>query len=74
MPIIINAPMKGMVRFVDVKEGDQLSTRDDLLILETMHMQTPVFPPQACTVLKIMVSEGDFVAEGQALAYLEATP
>jgi biotin carboxyl carrier protein len=36
-----------------------------------MKMEIPVAAPRACTLIQLLVSEGDAVKEGQAVALVE---
>jgi biotin carboxyl carrier protein len=48
-----------------VREGDQVVEDQTLVVLESMKMEIPVSAPFAGTVLRVLVSEGEGVAEGQ---------
>ena len=52
--------------------GERLNAEDPILILESMKMEIPVAAPSAGTVRELLVKEGEAVAEGQAVAILEA--
>ena len=43
----------------------------DLLILESMKMEIPASAPQGGVVRKILVEQGEAIAEGQGLLILE---
>jgi acetyl-CoA carboxylase biotin carboxyl carrier protein len=42
------------------------------VILESMKMEIPVAAPIACTVIDIVVAEGDSVTEGDVIAHIES--
>lgn len=52
--------------------GDKLAEDDPILILESMKMEIPVSAPLDCTIVEILVAEGDTVSEGQAVAVIES--
>jgi acetyl-CoA carboxylase biotin carboxyl carrier protein len=64
----VRAELAGNVWKIVVKEGQQVSVDETLVILESMKMEIPVAAPQAGTVKKILVSEGQPVQEGDPLA------
>ena len=63
----LTAPMAGTVTKLLVKEGDQVSAGQALLILEVMKMENTISAPQAAVVKKIETGEGTRVAAGQTL-------
>lgn len=50
--------------------GSAVGEDDPILILESMKMEIPVMAPHAGTVVEVLVSEGQQVEEGQAVATL----
>jgi acetyl/propionyl-CoA carboxylase alpha subunit len=67
----LTAPMPGTVIRVAVAEGDRVKTRQPLLVLEAMKMETPIVSPYEAVVRAIHVAEGDRVAGGTVLVELE---
>ncbi len=67
----ITAPMPGTVIKVLVEPGAHVSTREPLLVLEAMKMETPLVAPYDATVKAVHVREGDRVAGGALLVELE---
>jgi biotin carboxyl carrier protein len=61
----------GKVWKIEKNVGDQVSEGDSVLILEAMKMEIPVVAPKDGTVSMISVQEGDAVASGQTVAYVE---
>ena len=59
--------MAGMAMKIKVKVGDVVKKDQEVLVLEAMKMETPIFAPCAGTVKAVLVKEGDAVAEGQGL-------
>ena len=56
---------------VPVSAGDRVDVGDTLMVIEAMKMETAVAAPKAGTVTKVAVSEGDVVAVGDPLVYLD---
>jgi biotin carboxyl carrier protein len=71
MSIEILAPMPGTIVEILVKAGDQVSTDDELIILESMKMENPICATADGTVKEIKVEEEDKVEVNQVLAIIE---
>jgi biotin carboxyl carrier protein len=54
-----------------VAEGEAVTTRQPLLVLEAMKMETPVVSPHDATVRRLHVAEGDQITAGAVLVELE---
>ena len=67
----MKAELAGNLWKVVVKEGQQVSADEILMILESMKMEIPILSPVAGTVKEILVNEGDVVQEGQTVAIVE---
>jgi pyruvate carboxylase len=63
--------MPGTVIQVLAKEGERVSHRQPLIVLEAMKMETPVVSPYDAVVKAVHVSEGDRIAGGALLVELE---
>lgn len=61
----------GKVWKIEKNTGDQVSKGDTLLILEAMKMEIPVVAPVDGTISAITVQEGDAVASGETVAFIE---
>jgi acetyl-CoA carboxylase biotin carboxyl carrier protein len=61
----------GKVWKIEASIGQSLAAEETILILESMKMEIPVAAPRACNLLELLVSEGDAVREGQAVALVE---
>jgi biotin carboxyl carrier protein len=68
---VVSAPMPGTVLRVLAREGDRVESRQPLLLLEAMKMETPLVSPYDAVVRRILVSEGERVAGGAVLVELE---
>jgi acetyl-CoA carboxylase biotin carboxyl carrier protein len=72
-PLIeVKAELMGSVWKIVAAVGDAVELDDQIMILESMKMEIPVLAPSAGTLTAILVSEGDTVEEGQALADVES--
>jgi 3-methylcrotonyl-CoA carboxylase alpha subunit len=67
----VTAPMPGTVIKVLVAEGDEVRTREPLVLLEAMKMETPLTAPYDAKVVRVHVKEGDSVLGGATLIELE---
>lgn len=70
----VTAPMPGKVVKVLVAVGDQVSLRQQLVLVEAMKMENPVAAPAAGVVKGIHVAVGDQVDTEKVLVELEITP
>ena len=66
----VTSPMPGLVFKIGVAIGQQVAKDQELLVLEAMKMESPVYAPCAGTIASILVKEGDAVSEGQVLIQL----
>jgi len=67
----LTAPMPGTVIEVLAKQGDSVTHRQTLLVLEAMKMETPVTSPRDGVVKAVHVKAGDRVAGGALLIELD---
>ena len=69
----VTAPLPGVIKSVSVRPGQQVSSGDELLVIEAMKMDNIIRASRDATVETIYVSEGRQVAYGERLlAYLKA--
>jgi biotin carboxyl carrier protein len=64
--------MPGTVIRVEVKPGDEIQTREPLVVLEAMKMEIPIHSPFDGKVTAVHVAAGDRVAGGTLLVELES--
>lgn len=69
---IVNTEITGKVWKVTAAKGQRLSEDEPIVILESMKMEIPVPAPLDCTVVDILVGEGDSVTEGDVIAHIES--
>ncbi len=66
----VAAPMPGVVFKIRVAVGQVVAQDEELVVLEAMKMESPIYAPCAGTVSAILVKETDSVNEGQVLVQL----
>ncbi len=69
MPELI-APIAGKVWKILVAVGDSVELDDELVILEALKMETPIYCDDSGSITEILVKEGDSVNEGDVLALI----
>ena len=67
----IRSPLAGKVWTISVKEGDSVEEDDEVMVLEAMKMETPIYSSADGTVKQIKVKEGDAVEEDDVLVVIE---
>jgi len=67
----IEAPLAGKIIEMNLTVGQSVEEDEEILIIEAMKMETPVFAPCSGTVKEIRVKEGDDVEEDQILAVID---
>ena len=70
MPELIS-PIAGNVWKILVTVGDKVELDDELVILEALKMETPIYCDDAGTVTEIKVKEGDAVNEDDVLIVID---
>ena len=63
----LRAPMPGLVRQVNVQEGDEVDSGDFLFILEAMKMENVLKSPVNGIVSELFVKPGESVEKNQIL-------
>ena len=63
--------MAGNVWKVMVRQGDEVSEGQDVVILESMKMEIPITAEATGKVKELKVNEGDFVNEGDTILEFE---
>jgi len=71
MSVEVKAPMPGKILEVLVNVGGQVNEDDELLILEAMKMENPIYAPAGGTVKEIKVKAGDSVDTDQLMMVIE---
>lgn len=68
---IVASPMAGLVFKCLVKPGDVVYLNQELIVLDAMKMETPIYAPVAGTVRTVLVKVGDAVDEGHRLLQID---
>ena len=66
----VKSEIAGSVWKIEVAVGDSVGEEDPLIILESMKMEIPLLAPRAGIVRRILVAEGEPIAEGDAAVIL----
>lgn len=67
----VTSIIAGSVWKIQVAVGDQISSGQEVIILESMKMEIPIESEVSGTVVNITIAEGDFVNEGDVLLEVE---
>jgi acetyl-CoA carboxylase biotin carboxyl carrier protein len=67
----VRAPLAGNVWKVLVEVGTKVEEDDELVIIEALKMENPIYAPRAGTVKDVRVKPGDKVAEDDVLVVIE---
>ena len=70
MSVEVKAPMPGKILEVLVNVGDQVKEDDELVMLEAMKMENPIYAPVDGAVKEIKVKVGDTVETDQLLVVI----
>ncbi|MGK2906002.1 MAG: acetyl-CoA carboxylase biotin carboxyl carrier protein subunit [Desulfuromonadales bacterium] len=70
MPELL-APIAGNVWKVLIAVGDKVELDDELIIIEALKMETPIYCEDNGTVTEIRVKEGAAVSEGDVLVVID---
>ena len=69
MPELL-APIAGNVWKILIAVGDKVELDDEVIILEALKMETPIYCDDRGTITDIRVKEGDAVNEGDVLVVI----
>lgn len=67
----LTAPMPGLVRSVNVEEGESISKGQTLLVLEAMKMEIRIHAPREGVIQKLWVKQGQTVEREQILIEID---
>jgi len=67
----IKAPMTGKIISIVVNAGDEVKAEDEVVIMDAMKMEIPVYAPVDGVIKEIKVKEGDSVKTDQILIVLD---
>ena len=63
--------LPGLVLRIPVQEGDHVEDGQEIIVLEGMKMENPIYAPKTGTVAAILVKQGDHVKAGDVLVEIE---
>ena len=67
----ITAPLDGKVSQLRIKAGEKVEDDEEILVIEAMKTETPLFSPCDGVVADVRIKEGDEVAENDVLAIID---
>ncbi len=67
----IKSPMTGKIINIVVSVGDKVNADDEVIIMDAMKMEIPIYAPADGTVKEINVKEGESVKTDQILITLD---
>ncbi len=67
----LESPLAGKILAINMEVGQTITEDDELVIIESMKMENPIFSETAGTVKEIMIKIGDRVQEGDVLALID---
>jgi pyruvate carboxylase subunit B len=70
--VMLKAPMPGLIRRLNVREGDIIEKNDQLVVLEAMKMENNLLAPGRHRVTKVFVEENASVEKNAPLLELGA--
>ena len=65
------SPLSGKILELNLKVGQQVNEDDEVIVIEAMKMENPIYCPLSGTVKEIRVQVGDQVNEGEVLAVID---
>ncbi len=67
----IMAPIQGTIVSIDISEGDQITEKTQIAVMESMKMEHVVLAGTSGTIRRVEVAVGDTVYEGRPLVFIE---
>ena len=61
------SPMPGLIKSIDVSEGQKVKNGDQLLIIEAMKMENILKSEKDCVIDKVLIKPGDSVGADEEL-------
>ncbi len=65
------APMAGKIITMNIEVGSEVEEDEEIIIIEAMKMETPIYAPCDGKVTKILKKEGDEIEEDDQIAIIE---
>ena len=70
MPEKVLAPLSGTIADIKIEAGATVEEDEEILVIEAMKMETPVYCPCSGVVKEVRVKKGDEVEEEDVLAII----
>jgi biotin carboxyl carrier protein len=67
----ILAPLTGKLVRINIKTGDSVFEDQDILVIEAMKMETPIYAPCDGIIEKLFKKEGDDIEEDDLMAVMK---
>jgi biotin carboxyl carrier protein len=67
----VKAPLAGNIWMVNVSVGDTVEEDQELVIIEALKMENPVYAPCSGKIAEVRVRKGDQVDEDDVLAVID---
>jgi len=67
----VRAPLAGSIWAVLVEVGSKVEEDDELVVIEALKMENPVYSPCAGTVKEVKVKKGDKVEDNDVIVVIE---
>ncbi len=67
----VRAPLAGNIWTVSVEVGSKVEQDDELVVIEALKMENPIYAPCGGTVREVKVKKGDKVDEDDLLVVIE---
>lgn len=67
----IQAPLAGKIIQMNLAVGQSVEEDEEIMIIEAMKMETPVYAPSSGTVKEVKVKQGDNVEEDDVLVIID---
>ena len=65
------SPLSGKILEINMEVGQHVNEDDEVIVIEAMKMENPIFCPMSGVVKEIKVKVGEQVDEGDMLAIIE---
>lgn len=65
------APLAGNIWAVLAGPGDEVEEDDELLVIEALKMENPVYAPCDGTIAEVRINKGDAIEEDDVLMVIE---
>lgn len=71
MTVEILAPLSGSIIQINMTNGQTVKEDEEVLLIEAMKMETPVYAPCSGSIKELQTKVGDKVEEDSVLAVIE---